>query len=545
MRRSGRALTRWAIAAALLISLAVMPAAAQDSGSGQPKRIGDGFRGVVPEGSKELLRLTRAQVAELAERSRREHRRRELRADRLEQPRAERARRRSRGAHEDLSGREALAVLKQEFDVVEADIPDPVAEAGKKGELVFLDDFTLRVERPGGRKNLLAVSTKPLRARTASGRKEPVDLDLEARGSSFAPKNSLSDVTLPKDLDRGIRFSDSDMKLEPGRLSRAASAGRASGGGVFYANTGPDTDLYVTPVPTGLATAIQLRSPDSPQLQRLDFDLPRGARLRLAPDGDARVVRSGEEIAHIHAPEAIDAQGQSVPARYRTKGETLEVFVPHRRGDYAMPILVDPLVEDWSTTGPGYDNSWYGGQTKGVDGWYHETYTPDLTFWRSTVGTGVSSYGQYPGRGLYTYADPNIYYPGGAFSYWAWRVPGQTTFIDQVNLDFIHFNWHGDPYGDTQLHEGIYNQRAGAYNAILYNYGEIMPPFAPAYHSLRPYRGTSYTPGVVHHSDDVQGGQHVIFALYIPYAKSRAWTDTYLGGAIIWLQDPEAPTLDG
>lgn len=270
----------------------------------------------------------------------------------------ERAKRlRSKADFQDDDGARALGLAKEKFESV---LTGPVWHGPKDrlqpGERVsrYLSDFSALVDDGSGHTGLVE-SSVPLRSDEATGSPRAIDLRLEHGVRGFSPANS-ADVRIPDRLAGGVQFARTGVSLRvPG--SSGSDSAREADDKVFYADVAQDTDLLVAPTPVGIRTFHQLRSVASPEDQPLSFDVPPGARLRETDNRDGADVigRDGKVLLHITPPQAVDADGQPVPASYRVDGTTLTLHIDHRSGDWLYPILVDPDVyEQYGDTFGGY-----------------------------------------------------------------------------------------------------------------------------------------------------------------------------------------------
>lgn len=107
--------------------------------------------------------------------------------------------------------------------------------------------------------------------------------------------------------------------------------------------------------PTGIEVYLQLRSIDSPETQRFRVELPDRARMQQVGTA-VEITREGKTLAQITAPAAIYAQGAQVPLALRSTGDGIEISTAHRDGDFAYPILVDPVVT--IPGGNAFSDSW-------------------------------------------------------------------------------------------------------------------------------------------------------------------------------------------
>jgi tripartite motif-containing protein 71 len=201
-------------------------------------------------------------------------------------------------------------------------------------------------------------SSVPLQTETASGQMEPIDLALEKEAGELQPANPLAEVAIPGSLGEGIQLPGADITL--GLVGAPADRVPSVIGEsvAFLPNVAKDTDLALVPAATGLETFTHLRSPDSPLLQTFDLSLPAHATLSPTDDGGATVISgSGEVLASVLPPRAIDARGVDVPVDLTVSQSTFTLTVaPESSAEF--PILVDPLIQtyEWAKS-----NYWQSG----------------------------------------------------------------------------------------------------------------------------------------------------------------------------------------
>ncbi|HEY5943023.1 MAG TPA: NHL repeat-containing protein [Solirubrobacterales bacterium] len=186
-------------------------------------------------------------------------------------------------------------------------------------------------------------STIPLQV---EGNEETLDLSLEHRDGTLESVAPLVRTRIPGDLNGEIEFPEIGISIEVAGLATERSASISGGSVAFYPNVAADTDLAISPTPTGVETMTQLRSADSPEVSIYRFSLPSGASLAATEAGGAK-VRSGEELLlNVPAPTAIDAAGEAVPVDLEVSGDTMKV---HVEPDVSapLPILVDPLFQTY------------------------------------------------------------------------------------------------------------------------------------------------------------------------------------------------------
>ncbi|MDQ3642918.1 MAG: hypothetical protein M3450_15980, partial [Actinomycetota bacterium] len=256
-------------------------------------------------------------------------------------------------------------------------------------------------------------------AKTESGASAPVDEELKADGDSYEPENPVTDVDVPKEAGEGIVVGNSGVRVSPDASgTNPSDAVLLNDDKLFYGNTDTDTDTVVAPVTTGVELFSQFRSKESPDVQRVRFSLPLGAILRETEGGGAEVIQGTKRLLRILPPRAKDAQGEEVPVSLRVSGTALDVVAVHRSKDFAYPILVDPVIEDWGATL--HSQSWYQGQNLGgLNHWRWEWTTPtaDLFMGRLScslaIGTCYANRPEGSNDGLHVYARPNTSYPAG------------------------------------------------------------------------------------------------------------------------------------
>jgi hypothetical protein len=159
----------------------------------------------------------------------------------------------------------------------------------------------------------IAASTAPLRARGVSGVLGPVDLSLVRRDGVLVPANGAVQSSIGENAGDGVSFAAAGLTISP----VLGVGGRGVVGSVdqtyaFYADVAPDSDLIAKATSSGAEYLSQLRSPDSPEVQRYAVGLPAGASLEQT-DAGVEVVECVSMVAMISAPSAVDAQGRDVP----------------------------------------------------------------------------------------------------------------------------------------------------------------------------------------------------------------------------------------
>jgi hypothetical protein len=107
----------------------------------------------------------------------------------------------------------------------------------------------------------------------------------------------------------------------------------------------------VTAPQPGVRSVVIIDDATAPTRYEFDLDLPRGSTLSKDPDGGVEVVApSGEPIAYVTPPWAVDARGDEVPTHYTVEGTTLVQVIDHANAAY--PVMADPRVQadcGWTT----------------------------------------------------------------------------------------------------------------------------------------------------------------------------------------------------
>lgn len=355
----------------------------------------------------------------------------------LKSPVARAERVKSRVAFRGRMGPAALVLAREKFGAIVTRplwAPPRLREnerpAGMRGDRVMLID---RGGKPGG----LVDSTVPLETTEPDGSRRGTDITLSEGASGFAPVNPVASSRISKRLGDGVSLPEAGVSLVP-LVPAPDTLGVLSDERVFYADAAADTDVIAAATPTGAAIFYQLRSPGSPNTLQLDVDVPVGARVRPALDGSggAEVVTETAKIASVTPPVAVDAHGQSVPARYAVSENRITVVVDHLGGDYAYPILVDPIVDN---------ENWRADSSIGI-GWTFGSLWPSSLFVSGTNGAA--------GRGLYVLSGAH-HYQSGSWGWWYYKAPADS-FVYRADFGGVK---HVPAAPPSCVSHGIYNLR--------------------------------------------------------------------------------------
>ena len=449
-----------------------------------------------------------------------------------------------------------------------------------KGDRVeeYRGRFTAELEDADGNPAGMALSSLPLRSEVGSGKPADVFLGLQEFPDEYRPSNPLVATVIAKDPRDGVSFPDHRLSV---RFAGAVAADSPSvvNDTVFFSNVEADTDMTVSPAPTGAEASFILRSEASPERLVLDFDLPEGARLRVAEHdaGAVEVVTDDGPLAAVLPPYAWDAAGVSVPVRYRVTGRTVAVLVDHRDGDYEYPLNVDPYVDNYQLDGNGNRAPAYVGVSN-WDGWVLAA--------RGTFGYGVfdpTYQYKYPGdawgSGLHIRTRANTSYASGDYGQFIWKTPPERSnaFIKRVDFGYVH---HRSPFNSyypntpfTCLLEGVYQPSTASWDTgewIPAN-GEFSPDKSIHPGPSSPWRGTnSYKypdrrSACSFHDNNYKrhdptapsNGNAAVFGLEVGTrlsweSQQFPWPDdyqnrAYMYGATLYLEDRNAPqgTISG
>jgi RHS repeat-associated protein len=326
----------------------------------------------------------------------------------LRSPAAVSARLASSTAYMGLAASDSWALAKRSFPQLGQPLWAPPKLQPGDQVTGYAGDNVMRVDRAGPGGHVLVDSSLPLWAATTAGTTERLSVALADGGDAWVPENPITKTRIAKDPTRGIEFPQLGFSVHPAGAT-SGDAPQVVAGKVFFANTDADSDWSVAPLPNGVETYWQLRSPVSPESFTLAVAGPAGLSLQPAGDGSGAVeVMDGQmPVAVIASPVATDAQDQGVPVSYEIRGTSLIMHVSHRAGDFAYPILVDPTILD-------------------------NDFTPQPSGWQfvSTSANYWGGFGDGPfGRGQYITRSSATAGPAG-WGRWQYKSPGTTSYID-------------------------------------------------------------------------------------------------------------------
>jgi Putative amidase domain len=434
-------------------------------------------------------------------------------------PQAAQERARSALAYTDLSAPAAEGLLASQFaETLAALDSDPSRLLSEATLDRVLAPTVATVSEDGS--TALVDSTLPVRTEDSSGRLAKVDLTLRQGPAGFEPRNPLAPVSIPPLADEVVGLAPSGLGIAQVDAAPSSAGRRFAAGNVFYPEVAPDTDLMVSPVSSGVELFDQLRSPESPETLTFELELPPGATLEGVGGGAEVLDASGQAVAQIAPPRAVDAQGAEVASSLQVRGSSLVLRVPRRAGQYAYPILLDPEIsENW------LNPSWFNGAGLGAlsDGSWQ---------WTSATGGVLSStepiFGQFGGsnRGLFA-SIPSGNLTPDLDGHWAYGVPKPNAFISRASLaPFLRDNHACEPSGTRFRNPHDYD---GMWDGS--RFVQLSTNDADA-------QGFSNLQGSTAAKSLIVGLNSGPSALDMP-----CWRDLYVGGVQIWLEDSDQPVL--
>lgn len=430
----------------------------------------------------------------------------------LASPEAVREREESRFAFAELDASGAEDLLETVFAEQLAQLNQDPARFLSDAQLVSSSEATSATVKKDG-EGLVMESSLPVRVKNEEGDLRKVDLSLEETASGYETKNALVEVQIPDSADRPVEVGEEGVAIKLVGAEESATRPFGKENGLAF-EVLPDTDMLVSPIATGVEIFNVLRSENSPETLRFQVGMPAGAVLRADGGGGAEVARDGELLSTIPKPTAVDAQGTEVPVNLQIEGSSLVLTVEHRDGDYAMPILVDPILENnenwlynWNL-----DALWTWAFTKNVAGMYGSTSCINYCFGQPSNA-----------RGLFVTGQAGTYWPN-QYAHWSYNTPNPHSYISSATLFPYGRYDHGCNAATTQYKQphdywGLWNPQGWA---VLYA-----------------------NPGGV---KTLEGAaQAAIFGLSsgeAPMFSIPCWRDIFAGGAHVWMGDWGNPWIE-
>jgi tripartite motif-containing protein 71 len=507
---------RWLVVFVLMLSaISAVPVLAADAPSGSPADVA-----TLPSSSEETPPLPDGQdIREASEAEEREEAERERW---LQSPEATQERKESRLAFAGIGAEEAKELLPTLFAAQFAGLNADPARFLSDAQLLrpLGEDETAATVSDDGYTTLMEAGI-PVRAEDETGELRKVDLGLEAKEGGFETRNAHSDVYVPDSAAEPIEVGEDGLSIAQVGAGESHTAQLLGDENAYYHDVLEDTGMIVSPIAGGVELFNVLYSEESPETLRYDLELPEGATLRSTSTGGAEIVRDGKVIALVPFPTAVDAQGTEVPVQMTIDGTSLSLNVAHRDEDYALPILVDPIVENWGT-------AWYfGTNLKAIDYWKYDTNDwPEEYFLKSRkcISADLCSPSN---AGLFITSVPDNL-PANVWGHWYYYAPGSTTFIPSIYPAYsAHLNpfWRHNHGCNWENHPRPYDYH-GSFDA---NKNWL---WFETNRSMVDGTATMYTKakGIAFGMSTGSGG------------SMPCWRSLMLGGTVINLDDPEVPS---
>jgi streptogramin lyase len=426
---------------------------------------------------------------------------------------------RSRQAFADLDAQGAEALLSEKFAAQLASLNgDPARSLSRADQVHPLGEGAATVVEDGD--SALLEASIPIEAEDERGELEPLDLSLESTAEGFETANALVEVAVGDSAADPIEVGEEGLSIAQAGTRVDSATRRYGEQNAFQFETFVDTDTLISPTSAGVEIFNVLRSQESPETYTFELEVPPGGELRSNGMGGAEIVKEAKVLATIPFPTAVDAQGSDVPVDLRIEENTIALHVAHREGDYAMPILLDPIVEDWSNAG----TYWYGGHSLAAltNGAWQWTQVPAGS--PIGLGTGAPCYYTCWGRGLYvTSASGNM--GVNVHAHWSYSAPNDQSFVRDIWLPIPARDDHGCPSGQYPQPHDYFGY---ADNAGNWNYGQV------------PRTNVAGGGGFSH----VGWGRAYVFGLSSGGgANIPCWRDIYVGGIAVYLDDWAAPQV--
>jgi YD repeat-containing protein len=496
---------RWIVlfAVLLLVSAAPVLADSPEEGSKEPPPpvVAEELEGPLPQEGA-------IAPPELAEFEHEEEQRKKW----LASPEAEEQREESWQAFGNISAQESEELLRAVFSEQLEELNSDPARFLSDAHIVQPLEETVASVESEGEKSLLA-ATVPLRTEDEEGELARVDVGLEPTPEGYETSNALSDVSLPSAADDAIEVGEEGFSITQAGASGLSSARAFGDKNLLYPGVLPDTDLFVAPTATGAEIFDLLRSQESPEDLRFHIQVPEGAELRPTGYGGAEVVRGEEILQSIPAPTATDAQGTEVPVTLSVEENEIVLHVAHHGAEYAAPILVDPVIEDWANVGA----NWYEGHNWAALS--NGSWQPSGN--NSNVHDEICCFeGHY--AGLMVTFPANVFFGPEQFGAWVYQTPNNKSYIDHAWI--TPYARQDGNCGSSQPHD---------YTGMLIEPGETWNPIRP---NEAPKGSYSYD------------GYGMKFVIGMSSGPPGVWINcqrtVYAGGVALWMEDFDSPVLN-
>jgi hypothetical protein len=330
----------------------------------------------------------------------------------------------------------------------------------------YTGEFSAQVETATGQPYGVMESSAPLTTDTSAD--TPVDLSLERHGDDYLPADSGTDVELPTNATSPATLVDAGISLKPIGADSTPSVERSDR--LLYPSIDTDTDYVLQPTERGVESWWQLRSPDSPETLKLQYDLPGGAHLEdhatAGGPGSVAIVNGDQTLGVVAPVSAVDAAQRPVPTSMTVDGDNLVISVDHRTDDVQYPVLVDPITESW--TGSQWNNCG-SGSAGGAWSLYGYWGVPNSNYFNLSCNS--SNYGGY---GVWVGSWPGQTYIAGAEATMGYHARPNTYISDVTWGGYRHYNVYGSTagIGGATSFVGLAGDHAPTWQQLVFdNYG--------------------------------------------------------------------------
>lgn len=166
----------------------------------------------------------------------------------------------------------------------------------------------------------------------------------DINSASISALNGMM-ADIPKDPEMGVSLAAEGVGSVTIDLPNAQSsqdAKRLPDGIIVYPGSDGSANAVI-PTENGVQMLTTIAAADAPTRYDYGVSVPAGGRIVLL-DGAASVVDGqGEVVLSVPRPWAKDAHGVAVPTHFEVDGTTLTQVVEHSVGDYAYPVVADPV----------------------------------------------------------------------------------------------------------------------------------------------------------------------------------------------------------
>ncbi|HET9412373.1 MAG TPA: hypothetical protein VFO38_06080 [Candidatus Saccharimonadales bacterium] len=155
-------------------------------------------------------------------------------------------------------------------------------------------------------------------------------------------------IDVPKDADAGVSMKSTDglptLTVDLPNADNAANATRLPDGTVVYPSNDGSANAVIAAEGDSAQMITTIANNGAPTHYEYGLKVAGGSNVVLMESGGALVNdTNGNTLRAVPAPWARDAKGATVPSHYATNNGALTLVVDHTSGNYAYPIVADPI----------------------------------------------------------------------------------------------------------------------------------------------------------------------------------------------------------